>query len=530
MADDRAKTESEIDFLTARARATPNKLAAVDDRLDGSVETYTFAELEARANRLARALLASGVTPHDRVAWCGPNSIDGLIITHAARKICVTSVAINYRLTDGEAAFVLNDSDAVVAWVDSEYADRFATIRERAPKLREVVVFGGPATAGQRGHVDYLRPHSDAPPDIDTGGEKPATMHYTSGTTGRPKGAVRGTTGRVDQGKELPNMLDLIGYGPGDVYIVTGPLYHSGPGEMATLSSMLGNTIVVQRRFDPEDWLRLIEKYQVTIVYSAPTPIRRVVGLPTAVKDRYDRSSVKIGMAAAAPWTFALKLAYLKDFPKDSLWEIYGSTELGANTLLRPEDQLRKPGSCGQPIPGIEIALFDDGGQQITKPDTPGELYVRSPLLFDAYHKNASEFEANQRGGFHSVGDVAYVDDEGYYYICDRKSDMIISGGVNIYALEVEGALDLHPGVAEVAVIGVPSEDWGESVYAIVVPRSDWSPNSAELEAFVREHVAGFKVPRTIEFREDLPHNGAGKILKRELRAPFWEGRSRRLI
>jgi len=523
--------DPDLDFLTAHARASPEKAALVEDRPSGPMRSLTFAELEARANRLARALLALGVLPHDRVAWCGPNSIDALILSQAARKICVTPVAVNYRLTDEEMAFILFDSDAAVAWVDAEYADRFASLEQRAPKLRAVVVYDGEAVAGQRREADLLEAESPEPPELDLRGEKAATMHYTSGTTGRPKGAVRGTLGRPEQqGEELPNMLDLIGYGPGDVYIVTGPLYHSGPAEMATLSLMLGNTIILQRRFDPEDWLRLVEKYRVSIVYSAPTPIRRIVSLPDEVKSRYDRSSVRIGMAAAAPWTHALKLAYLEDFPEESLWEVYGSTELGVNTLLRPEDQRRKPGSCGQPLAGIEIALFDDEGERITEPGSPGELFVRSPLLFDAYHKNEAEFVASARDGFHSVGDVAYFDDEGFYYICDRKSDMIISGGVNVYALEVEGALEMHEGVAEAAVIGVPSEEWGEAVHGIVVPRPDWRADVETLQAFVRERLAGFKVPRSIEFRDELPHNGAGKILKRALREPFWRGRDRRLV
>jgi len=518
------------DFLTSHASTMPGKIAIVDDRPDGTVRKIDFAGLEGRANQLAWALAAEGVRPHDRVAWCGPNSIDALILIHAARKLCATPVAVNYRLTEDEAAFILTDSDAVVAWVDAEFAERFARIQAGASALRTVVIYDGPAESGQRSAEDFLAGQPRGPLESEPPSEPPATMHYTSGTTGRPKGALRAATGRRGQGRELPNMLDLIGYGPGDVYITTGPLYHSGPGDMANLSTMLGNTVIVQRRFDPEDWLRLVETYGVTIVYSAPTPVRRVLELPEEVKARYDRGSVRIGLAAAAPWTHALKRAYLADFPADTLWEIYGSTELGANTLLRPEDQLRKPGSCGQPIEGIELALFTEDGVQIDQPNTPGELYVRSPLLFDAYHKNDEAFVASERDGFHSVGDIAFFDDEGYYYICDRKSDMIISGGVNIYALEVEAAIEQHEGVAEAAVIGIPSDEWGESVHAVIVPRPRWRPDSGEIEAFLREHIAGFKRPRSIEFRAELPHSGAGKVLKRELREPFWEGHERRLV
>ena len=202
-----------------------------------------------------------------------------------------------------------------------------------APGLRRVVVYEGEAKAGQQPAEDFLAGASAAPPAPSAEDEgPPLTMHYTSGTTGRPKGAIRRATGRDDQEEELPNVLDLIGYGPGEVYLTTGPLYHSGPGDMATLSTMLGNTIVIQRHFDAEDWLRLVDTYKVSSIYAAPTPIRRVCRLPSEVKARYDTSSIRLAMAGAAPWSYALKLAYLADFPEDSLWEMYGSTELG---LLR---------------------------------------------------------------------------------------------------------------------------------------------------------------------------------------------------
>ena len=521
--------EREPDFLTTHAEATPDKPAAIDDRPDGTIRSVSFAELESRANQLAHAIRDAGARPHDRVAWSGPNSIDALVVIHAARKARVTPVAINYRFTDDETVFVVVDSDAVFAWIDAEYAERFARIRPRIPAVASVVVFDGELAEGQLAADDLLAPYPTEAFD-DGGNETPFTMHYTSGTTGRPKGAVRGSLGGVDQDQELPNLLEVIGYGPGDVYITSGPLYHSGPGEFATLSTMLGNTIVIQRRFDAEDWLRLVDRYRVTSIYAAPTPIRRICALPAEVKARYDRSSVRIAMAGAAPWTHALKLDYLADFPEDSLWEVYGSTELGVNTLLAPADQRRKPGSCGKPIRGVEIALFDDAGKRVTTPDTPGELFVRSPLLFDAYHKNPDQFAESERDGFHSVGDVAMFDDEGFFTICDRKADMIISGGVNIYPLEIEAALEAHEGVEEAAVFGIPNEEWGEAVHAVVVPIAGVSLDADAIDTHVRVRLAGFKVPRSIEFRDELPHNGAGKVLKRELRESHWVGHARKLV
>ena len=519
-----------LDFLTTHAQSTPGKLAAIDDRADGTLQSFSFDELEARSNRLAHALRAAGVRAHDRIAWCGRNSLQVLVFVHAARKLSATSVALNYRFTEDETAYVLADSDCVAAWIDAEFATHFAAIAPRLNGLRSVVTFDGEPEVGQMRAEDFLAGQPEDPPARESESRgTPLTMHYTSGTTGQPKGAIRGSVGRSDQEQELPNVLDLIGYGPGEVYLTTGPLYHSGPGDMATLSTMLGNTVVLQRYFDPEDWLRLVDKYKVTSIYAAPTPIRRICRLPAQVKARYDRSSVRIAMAGAAPWSYALKLAYLEDFPEDSLWEVYGSTELGLNTLLAPVDQRRKPGSCGQPIPDIEIALFDDDGVRITRPGQPGELYVKSPLVFDHYHKRAEETRQARRGEFASVGDIAYFDEEGFYYLCDRKVDMIISGGMNIYPAEVEAALELHPDVDEAAVFGIPSEEWGESVHAVVVPKSGRNPSDHELEAHLRKQIAGFKLPRSLERRAELPRNEAGKILKRELREPHWQGHDRQV-
>jgi fatty-acyl-CoA synthase/long-chain acyl-CoA synthetase len=246
-----------------------------------------------------------------------------------------------------------------------------------------------------------------------------------------------------------------------------------------------------------------------------------VCTLPVPVKDRYDRSSMKRLIANAAPWTMALKKMYLADFPPESLWEVYGSTELGVDTVLRPEDHLRKPGSCGQAAPGIEIKLFDEDGNEVTEPYERGELYVRSATVFDAYYKAEEKYDASTRGDFHTVGDIAYRDEEGYYYIADRKNDMIISGGMNIYPAEIEAALDASPDIYEVAVFGIPNEEWGESVHAAVVPARE-GVTEQEVMSFAREHLAGYKVPRSVSFVDELPKTGSGKVLKRQLRQPFW--------
>jgi fatty-acyl-CoA synthase/long-chain acyl-CoA synthetase len=513
------------DFLTAYALAQPDKLAVVDDRPDGTAFTLTWRQLNEQANRLANVLLGLGVRPGDKVVWCGQNSPGIVVMINAARKLGVTAVPLNYRLSDEEAAYVTDHCDATTVYVDAEFAAMFDRIRDQIPKVEHVLVFDGAVPPGMHDLDAMTAGASPDEPEVPESTEAGATMIYTSGTTGKPKGAFRKGAGDPAQ---LGAMLAFIGYTPDDVYIPTGPLYHSGPGGFMGIAQALGQTVVLQRKFDPRDWLRLVDTYKVTSTFSAPTPIRMVCNLPTDVKAKYDVSSMKRMIANAAPWSFTLKQMYLADFPADSLWEVYGSTELSVNTILRPEDQLRKPGSCGQPAPMVEIKLFDDDGNEVTGtgPEHTGELYVKSPSVFADYYKQHDKFLADQRHGYQTVGDIAYRDDEGYIYVCDRKKDMIISGGMNIYPAEIEAALEAHPDVLEAAVFGVPSEEWGESVHAVVVVRSGAVMTEEQVIAHAREHVAGYKIPRSVSWSDELPKTGSGKILKRELRTPFWAGRA----
>ena len=499
------------------ASTQPDKMAVIDDRPDRPVVAWTFAELDRRANQLAHHLGNLGAGTSTKVVWCGQNSAGLLSMTNAIRKLGAIGVPLNYRLTPEEAAYVVDNSDAEVVYVDAEYEDLISSIRDRVPKVRDVLVFDGDGVLEET-VANYPETFEPATPPDEGGTTTGTTMIYTSGTTGKPKGAVRSASlDPATAGK----LIGLIGYVPEDVYLTTGPLYHSGPGGFAAVAHALGNTVVVQHKFDPEDWLRLVETYQVTTTFTAPTPIRMICSLPPEVKGRYDRSSMKRLIANAAPWTLALKKLYLADFPPESLWEVYGSTELGVDTVLAPEDHLRKPGSCGKPAPGIEIKLFDEEGQEVSEPFKTGELYVRASTVFDAYYKAEEKYQAATRGDFHTVGDIAYFDEDGYFYIADRKNDMIISGGMNIYPAEIEAALDDDPDIYEVAVFGIPNEEWGEAVHAVVVPaRPDLTPG--EVIGYAREHLAGYKVPRSVSFVDELPKTGSGKVLKRDLKAPFW--------
>ena len=297
--------------------------------------------------------------PDEKVLWCGPNSPQVVAVVNATRKLGAVAVPLNYRLTAEEARYIVTHSDACAAYVDAEYAH----LIRPATRAATCVTCSSTAAPPRPGcsATDFVAQAPAEPPAAETEGTG-ATMIYTSGTTGKPKGAYRKIT---DQTTAVA-LIGFIGYTADDVYLTSGPLYHSGPLAFMGVGLTLGQTIIIQRKFDPEDWLRLVDKYKVTSTFSAPPLIRLVCALPAEVKARYDRSSMRIMLANAAPWSFALKQAYLADFPPDSLWEVYGSTELGVNCVLEPRDQLRKPGSCGKPAPGVEIRLLDADGNEVT--------------------------------------------------------------------------------------------------------------------------------------------------------------------
>ncbi len=496
------------DWLAAHAAQQSDKVAVIDDRLGRPPVTLTFADLNQWANQLAGLLADLGVNPDVKVAWCGKNSVDLLALICAIRKIGAVGVPLNHHLAPSEAAYVLNHSDARVLYIAAEYEGLLDCMRADVAAISDVLVFDGDGALESR-----LVAYADVPPPACEQ-SRTADIFYTSGTTGRPKGALRDGSDPA-QNAALARLMGLQG---DDVYLTTGPIYHSGPARFLAMAQAQGNTVVLQHKFSPEDWLRLVETYRVTTTFTAPTPVRMICSLPPETKVRYDRSSMRRLIANAAPWTLTLKERYLEDFPTDSLWEVYGAAETGVATVLEPQDQLRKPGSCGRPAPGVDLKLFDANGAEIAEPYVNGELYVRSGNMFTTYYKAVEDYDANRRGDYHTVGDIAHWDDEGYYYIADRKEDMIITGGMNVYPAEVEAVLDESPDVHEAAVFGIPSDAWGESVHAVVVAARS-GVSESDVITFAKARLAGYKMPRSLTFIDELPKTGSGKVLKRELRA-----------
>jgi fatty-acyl-CoA synthase/long-chain acyl-CoA synthetase len=507
------------------ARTQPDTVALIDDRPDGTFHQVTYRELNDQVNRIAWSLRRLGLAGR-QVAWMGRNSIEVIAFIQAAAKNRCGLVPLNHRMRPDEIVSLLDFGRTEFAWVDAEFAHLLEGVSDRTP-VRTVVVFDGPPQSGQMTDKDFLvGSSSEEPPALDSDIVATNMGGFTSGTTGKPKRIVRAPGSSV--GVEMHHLDRVWGAEP-HVFITSGSISSGASGGYYTLAMKRGDTVVLQRKFDAEDWMRLVDRYRVTVAYLSPTVARQICALPDEIKRRYDLSSIRTVFAGAAKWTYALKLAYRETFPEGTLWEIYGSSELGSNTVMPPDGHWGRPESCGRPIEGIDVVLRDEDDQFITKPYERGVLYVRSEFTdgFAGYEGDPEATAATVWGDYRTVGDIAYFDDDGYYYICDRAKDMIVTGGINVFPQEVEAVLDSCPGVLECAVFGTPDDTWGESVHAVVV-----SVNGSDLEpeaiiSFCREHLASHKVPRTIEFLDELPHNLSGKVLKRELRAKYWEGTGR---
>jgi acyl-CoA synthetase (AMP-forming)/AMP-acid ligase II len=516
------------DVLKLHADGSPDKPAVIVDASHGAQPSETtFAALNELVNHLVHGLRAAGVKQGDRLVWCGPNSLEVVAVIHAARKAGLVAVPLSYRFNTDEMQYVIDNSDATLVIADAEYAPTIEAARDRLPKVRAYVGYVATATPaelpeGWLAWDDVIDGQPDDEPEAPDASGVGAQMLYTSGTTGKPKGALRTTTNR----EIVFALLGELGLQLGnEVHITTGPMYHSGPLAFVSLAHTLGAPIIVLRRFDPIPWLAAVKLHRATNTFSAPTQLKRVVSLPPEELAKADLSSMRCLIANAAPVPYALKQEIIEKLGDGFLFEVYGSTEMGIITVLRPEDQLRKPGSCGKPYGGIEFRIVQEDGT-VAATGERGELFMSTGLAMDGYHRTDEQLNEFEDGAWKSVGDIAYADEEGYLYICDRKKDMIISGGVNIYPAEIEAVVYQHAGVLDVAVFGIPDDDWGESVYCIVQAKVKGGLDLDDLEAFVAERVAGYKRPRGYELRDELPRTDAGKLLKRVLRDEHWKDRT----
>ena len=509
----------------AYAAENRDKLCIVDP--DGT--EFTFGEVLDRVNQYSHGLLAMGLKPGDHIAVVLPNEHTLIELNLASLQLGLYFTPVNWHLVAREIAYILKDSEAKVVVGSERFADAVTKACDEAGVPAEARFASG-TIAGFKDISELATGQPTTRPDQLATGQ---AMMYTSGTTGNPKGVRRKLSDAHPDESAVgmaffPLMFDFT---PNQgVHLTVGPLYHAAQIMFNTSSLHLGHTVVLMDKWTPEGTLERVEKYKVTTSHLVPTMFHRLLALPEDVRGKYDCTSWTNVVHAAAPCPVPTKRAMF-DWWGPVIYEYYAATE-GGGTTVKPDEWLAKPGTVGQPWPTAEIKILDDDGNDVP-PNTPGTVWIKPPgaAAFE-YHRDKKKTSDSWKDGFFTVGDIGYVDEDGWLFLSDRKVDMIISGGVNIYPAETENVLLQHPSVADVGVIGVPSEEWGEEVKALVELNEGYTASDeliAELGAFCRENLAGYKVPRSIEFRDALPRTDTGKLLKRELREPYWAGHEKRI-
>jgi long-chain acyl-CoA synthetase len=510
-------------------------LVAADPACPAIVDEHTTlsrAQFNERVNRLIHGLRAAGLQPGDAVGVLASNRHEFFEVVGAVGASSWILVPLNWHFTPDELSYVLNDSGARALVADHVFADQALACADLSPGVKVRLMFGGPPAEGFSDYEEMLAAASgDEPADQATG----SYMFYTSGTTGRPKG-VRSTAFAVGQSVAarsamLEGLAGLFQIPRGGSVLVNSPLYHGGPFLYSLLPAALGATLVVRQKFDPAETLRLIDEHAITTAYFVPTHFVRLLRVPEEERAAFDGSSLKAVYHTAAPCPPEVKRQML-EWWGPVIHELYAATETGAlGTFITGDEWLKKPGSVGRAMPVVEILVLGENGERLG-PNETGQIYVRNLMGGDFEYHGAPEktAAAHLEPGVMTVGDVGYLDDDGFLFLQDRKIDMIISGGVNIYPAEIEAVLVTHPAVADAAVIGVPNEEFGEEVKAVIelAPGHEASEAlAAELSTFARQRLAGYKAPRTIDFNDHLPRTPTGKLVKRELRDPYWVGQER---
>ncbi|MHB1125559.1 MAG: AMP-binding protein [Bacillota bacterium] len=509
--------------LAIHAEEQPNKVAL---KLGNRVCTY--GELNARANRLAQGFMALGLIEGDRISFMLNNSFEGFEISQAASKLGLIPVPVNYHFKGGEVEYIVNDSESKAFVFGDEFLDVIQPILENLRSVvKENIFLVGNCSQSKIANYESLyegKPAAEPPVRnaIDI-----RSMIYTSGTTGKPKGVYKAQN--AEGTVYFINLFcDLFNFTPDDVHLLPGPFYHSAPNAFSLMQLTIGATVVVMDKFDVQECLRLIQDERITTVHMVPTMFHRILNLPQLVRDQYDVSSLKSVVHAAAPCPVDTKYKIMGYFGKDTIYEYYASTEMGGS-IVRPEEWLKKPGTVGRAWPGTTLKIFDDDGNEMPAGQL-GEIYMINERMSSfEYFKDSEKTKSSFRQGLFTAGDMGYLDDDGYLFIADRKNDMIISGGVNIYPAEIEAVLHSHPKIFEVAVFGVPDKEWGESIKAVIQLKPDQEATEKEIISFCAEHLANYKRPRSVDFVQDLPRQPSGKLYKRKIRDKYWEGYEKRV-
>ncbi len=503
------------------ARLKPNAVAVY-----GAHSQRTFAELNGAANRLVAALARAGVTAGDHIALLCGNKPEFIEALAAAWRSGLRLTPINWHLSPPEVAYIVADCRAKALIADADFAA--AATASLNDTLQCKLAIGGPID-GFESYEQALAAESAADPANPVHGN---TMMYTSGTTGRPKGVYRARTMAMPPswGEGSPKGYRFHE----DVNMCCGPAYHAAPLAFDIAQPLnSGITIVLMERFDPEGFLATVEKYRVTHTHMVSTMFQRILALPKAVRDKYDISSLRHILHGAAPTPPEVKRAMI-EWVGPILYEYYAASEGGGNFMINSHEWLKKPGSVGKLMPGSGTRIVDDHGADV-RPGEVGVIYFpHSPIArFEYYNDKEKTKAAELPGGEHfTVGDMGYVDEDGYLFLTGRTAECIISGGVNIYPQEIDNELIKHPAVKDVCTVGVPNDEWGEEVKAVIALHPGHAPSpelARELLDFIRPHLAGYKMPRSIDFVDEVPRSEAGKVQRRQVRAPYWAGRDKQI-
>jgi long-chain acyl-CoA synthetase len=499
--------------VTRVAAAHPAKPALI---ADGVVRT--FGELEARGRRLAHALRGHGVSAGDRIAVMLPNGIEFFEVAHAAALLRALLVPVNWHLKGAEVAWLLADSEARALVTD---AALWAVTDDGSMAGVDCPVL---LTGDDGSYEAAIGGASDVP--IDDGWTTTQCMLYTSATTGRPKGVQRAAVDGDPGEQTLLGTAMLWGFTPDDVHVLGGPAYHGGPGGWAFITLFMGGAVVVLERFNGRAWLEAVERHRATTAFLVPAHFIRILEVPAAERAAYDTSSLRLVLHGGAPCPVPVKRQILDELTSAEVWEFYGASE-GAGTRISPQEWLEHPGSVGKPWPGIEVKILDDGGNELPAGET-GRIFLVPPTSqrFE-YHNDGTKTAAAWQGNAYTVGEMGHVDGDGYLYITDRASDMILRGGVNVYPREVEEVLYDHPAVVDCAAFGVPDERYGERLKAMVEVRTTVTVD--ELLAHCRSSLSTFKCPEIVEIVATLPRDPNGKVLKRRLREEHWQGQANKV-
>jgi len=490
-----------------------------------------YGEALARANRIANALVAEGLAPGARVAFLAKNCAEFVLFYYGAAKAGVVPVPLNYRLAPPEWRYIVADAGAELLIARGALVEAIDPVRRELPSLRRALALDAPAPKGWDDYQAWVARQSDAPPAREITAAADVYQMYTSGTTGRPKGAVLQHCAVTANLEQLGNVAPIA---RGERYLIVAPLYHAAAAVASFWLIRQGATLYIQEDFVPGEVVRVLSEEGVVGATLVPAMIQAcLVGVPGVDQRRFD--ALRFVIYGASPIAAETLRRAIEVFGC-GFAQGFGMTETtAAATFLMPADHERalrgKPElllSCGRALPGTEIRIADAEDRELPR-GTIGEILVRGPQLMRGYWNMPEASAEALRGGWMHTGDAAVMDEQGYVFIQDRVKDMIVSGGENVYPREIEDVLFQHPAVADAAVIGVPDAQWGEAVKAIVVLRAGSSASADELVEFSRARLAGYKRPRSIEFMAELPRNPSGKILKKDLREPFWKGHTRRV-